>query len=243
MIGWRRRQAVSPPVPVDQPDIGDPATEAATGHRYEISSKLVVVSKPNSAASGAFHRTANELIHRHLALGRRGLAVCGASSGTGVTFTAANLAVALGQAGVSTLLIEANMRSPGLEGLVRPLRASDGLQQLLRSQVERSDVIHHDALTNLSLLYAGGVAGDADELLAQARFRQVLRDCMRDYDCTIVDTPAANRSAEARMIAVALGHAVIVGRRSFTFLDDTLLLSQQLAQDGVTVVGSIFNGA
>ena len=216
MIGWRRRKAVPQPVPVE-PEISGAETEAMTDGRYEISPKLVVVSQPHSAASNAFHRTATETIHRHLSLGRRGLAVCGASSGTGVTFTAANLAVALGQAGVSTLLIEANMRSPGLEDLIRPLRPSGGLQQLLRSEAERSDMIHHDALTNLSLLYAGGPARDADELLAQARFREVLRDCMRDYDCTIVDTPAANRSAEARTIAVTLGHAVIVGRRSFTF--------------------------
>jgi Mrp family chromosome partitioning ATPase len=66
---------------------------------------------------------------------------------------------------------------------------------------------------------------------------------MRDYGCTIVDTPAANRSADARAIAAAVGYAVVVGRRSFTFLDDTNLLSQQLAQDGVKVIGSIFNGA
>lgn len=207
-----------------------------------ISPTLVAMVESHSAGADAFHRIASEVINRHLSRGGRGFAVCGASSGTGVTFSAANLAVALSRGGVSTLLLEANLRGPGLQNLIRPQEAAGGLQQLLKLEADREDVVH-EVLPNLSVIFAGGSAPDADELVAGERFREVLRELMRSYECTIVDTPAANRYADGRTIATVMGYAVIVGRHGFTFLDDASLLAKQFAQDGVEVVGSIFNGA
>lgn len=241
MIGWaKRRAATTAPVAAEPVIAARPASEPGV---YEISPALATVALPSSAAADAFHRIAHEVKERHLGDGRRGLALCGPSSGTGVTFTAANLAVALAQAGVATLLVEANMRNPTLDQIIRPRSASAGLQQVLRSELDPRDVVQEDVLPNLSLMFAGGASRDADQLVAGERFRAFIGASLRDYACTIVDTPPANRSADARSIAVAVGYAIIVGRRSFSFVDDTELLARQLAQDGVSVVGSILNGA
>ncbi len=51
---------------------------------------------------------------RHVSEGHRALAVCAASKGSGCTFVAANLAAALSQIGVNTLLLDADLRSPGV---------------------------------------------------------------------------------------------------------------------------------
>lgn len=212
------------------------------GEVYEVSPRLGAMTAPHSAVAEAFHRMAREIINRHLSWGRRGLALCGASAGTGVTFAAANLAVALAQLGVPTLLVEANFRRPDLHRLIRPQNETIGLQQLLRSEADLEGVVHREAFPNLSLIFAGGSAPDADQLVVGEQFRHVLHECMREHGCTIVDTPAANRYADARAIAATVGYAAVVGRRNFTFLDDATLLAEQLAQDGVQVVGSIFNG-
>lgn len=244
MIRWRQRPASSPSVAL--PQVWQPhaaASSDADDEQHEISSSLVALSQPYSAGGAAFHRLAGEIIRQHLEPGRRGLALCGASAGTGVTFTAANLAIALAQSGIPTLLVDANFRSPGLESLIRPLVGNGGLQAVLRSELGTNDAIHHEVLPNLSLLYAGGASSHAEDLVACAGFRDVLRSCMRNYGCTLIDTPPANQSADARTIASAVGHAAIVGRQGFTFLEDAGLLSAQMAQDGVNVVGSIFNGA
>ena len=51
---------------------------------------------------------------RHVSEGHRALAVCAASRGSGCTFVATNLAVALSQIGVNTLLLDADLRAPGI---------------------------------------------------------------------------------------------------------------------------------
>ena len=244
MIGLRKRGRAAHPVALNATEaapVSPVGTEASD--RYVFSPSLIALIRPHSPGGEAFHRLAGEVIHHHLERGRRGLALCGASSGTGVTFTSTNLAVALSQLGVPTLLIEADLRTPALKDIIQPLADRPGLQAILRSGLDPGEAIHLDVLPNLSLLYAGGGSADVDQLVAGARFRELLRDCMRIYGCTLVDTPPANQSADARAIAAAVGYAAVVGRHGFTFLDDASLLSGQLAQDGVKVVGSVFNGA
>jgi protein-tyrosine kinase len=181
------------------------------------------------------------VIQRHLSFGRRGLVLCGASVRTGVTVTAASLAVALAEAGVSTLLIEANLRRPELDTLIRPASPGPGLLQFLRGEVDRYGAISMNVLDNLAVVFAGGVAADADELLAARRFHEFADAAMRDFECVIVETPPANRYADARTVAVAVGYAAIIARRQFSFVGDAELLARQLRDDGVVVVGSIFN--
>lgn len=211
--------------------------------RHDVFPPLVMAYQRSGPGVAAYQRLANEWVIHHQESGRRGVAICGASAGAGVSLTAANLAVALSQSAGPTLLVEANLRQPALRNIIRPRVDLPGLQQLLRSEADYGEVIHSDILPNFSAIFAGGEAADADELLSGAAFREMLSRCMREYVCVVFDTAPANRYADARTVAVAAGYAAIVGRRSYSYLDDITLLATQLRQAGATVVGSIFNDA
>jgi protein-tyrosine kinase len=240
---WPKRR----PATVDAQEVAGSAASARspiiTGTSFEFSPALVAIDDQVAPGSQAFRAMALELLERHVRVGRRALALCGVSSGDGVTFTVANLAVALAKVSVPTLLIEANLREPTLERLIRPPMDRGGVQQLLRSDAHLTTAIHTSALPNLSILYAGGVAEDSSELVAGARFMDLLDECMRHYPLTLIDTPPANRSADGRVIAIAAQYAVVVARRNVTFMDDALLLAQHLRQDGVEIVGTVYNEA
>lgn len=239
MIGWlKRRRAPAPP-----PLAVVPAETLPDENVYRMSDLLTAADAPGGGGSEAFGEIAGRIVERHLRQGRRGIAVCGASAGTGVSLTTANLGIAMARLGVSVLVIDANLRQPALQDLIQPPRKAPGLQQLLRSEVERAEAVHEEVLSNLSLLYAGGPAADGDALLASDRFRTVLELLMREYECVLLDTPAANRSADALTVARAVGYALVVARRSHSYLGDTEFLSGQLAQAGVEVVGAVFNAA
>ena len=183
------------------------------------------------------------MITHHLENGHRGLAVCGPGRGIGTTFIAVNLAVALSQAGVATMLIDANLHNPGVQQLFRPSHDLPGLQQLLREEaVDRTAVEQVNILPNLSIIFSGGAAADASELIAGAAFKRLIEACLRDYAFTIIDAPAANRTSDALAIANAVGHGLIVTRRDKTYVDDADTLSRELADDGVRVLGALVNG-
>lgn len=225
----------------DVPATSPSALDAECSLDFELVPALAGITRPSTPDAIAVHDLATEVAHRHLSYGRRGLVLCGASYGSGVTITAACLAVALAGSGISTILVEANLRRPSLEALIVPSHPPSGLVQYLRWEADRITVINPDVVDNLAVVFAGGVANDADELLASDRFRDLLDHGMRNYECVIVDTPPANRYAEARTIAAAVGYAAIVGRRKFSFLNDAELLARELNVAGVKIVGSIFN--
>ncbi len=210
---------------------------------YTFTAELVTLARDHGKSVVAIEHLVQEVNTRVLGPGRRGLAICGASKGVGVTFTAANLAVSLSQVGVPTLLIDANMRDPGLQRLITPTGPRPGLSEWLGSggEMDLADVVCEEVLPNLSLIYAGAVAPDAAELLSSDAFSDLMRGCLRDYALTIVDTPPANRWADARTICKLTTYAMVVARRDRTFVEDVATLVGELQSDGVTLVSAVMN--
>ena len=160
----------------------------------------------------------------------------------GSTYVAVNLAAAFAQAGISTLLVDGNMRDPGLERYIQPQTEPQGLSQCLAEpEIQLADVVQDEALPNLSLLYAGGVTENAQGLLANRTLTALFDACMRDYEFTIVDTPPSNSSADCRRIAMAVRYAMIVARRNDSYMSDIKTLADELQTDRATVIGSFLN--
>jgi capsular exopolysaccharide synthesis family protein len=184
---------------------------------------------------------------RHVGIGHRALAICSASKDVGCTFVAANLAVALSQIGVNTLLIDGNMREPALDKIFRLPKSRDGLQQCLSAPddgyAEYGGYIEADLLPNLSLMFAGGAAANAQELLASNRFKTLLDACLRDFDATIVDTPPANTCSDVSRISNIVSYCLIVARRNKSYVNDVKLLADQLMADHAQLIGTVLNDA
>lgn len=211
---------------------------------YSLAPLLSEVFDTVGHQSQPFRSLATEVLVRHVDKGRRGLAICGAAAGAGVSFVAASLGIALSQIGVDTLIIDANLRAPSLSDLMRPEpMAEAGLLQYLRGDAATLEgLLHEQVMPDLSLLYAGGRESQPQELVDSRRFKRLVRDCMRNHQLTIIDTPPASRCAEARRIAAVAGYAIIVGRRDVSFAADLAALSEELSVAGVGILGSVLNG-
>ncbi|MDZ4375401.1 MAG: CpsD/CapB family tyrosine-protein kinase [Phenylobacterium sp.] len=182
------------------------------------------------------------LTSRHLALGRRGLVLCGAAPGAGVSFVTAELGRALSDAGLRTLVIEANLRTPAMaHHFPTGEAAKEGLQAFLSGDALTPPDIIREVSPELSVVFAGAGGDDPSNLFETPRFEELVQYALRTFDCTLVDTPAANAWAEVRRIAEVVGYAALVARRDVTMAEDLRALAGELAMDGVSVVGSIFN--
>src|SRR3546814_913486 len=118
-------------------------------------------AKPEGQRSERLRSLRTQLLERHVRCGRRALTVCGASTGVGISFMAANLAVAFSRAGANTLLIDANMRHPAVQRFIIPDRPVAGLSQSLTSGGESLEgAICNGVSGNLSVLYSGGAVPD-----------------------------------------------------------------------------------
>jgi capsular exopolysaccharide synthesis family protein len=167
------------------------------------------------------------------------VAVCSVEQGDGASFVAAHVALAIAGSGYSTLLIDADLDHPTVPRLIAPAEGVPGLADLLRSDaVSIGDVVQPGPVAALSVIHAHGEGERPTELLATARFAALIDDCIRTYEFTIVDTPPANRSANALSVIDAVGAALIVARLDHTFMDDVATLARSCVETGAKVIGA-----
>lgn len=215
------------------------ATDGETSFSFRRS--VVIVSQPDSVAAESIRSLRSVLQAQHLQEGRRSLAVCAPSEGCGCSFLSVNLAVAFAQAGVNTLLIDGNMRQPAISDFVTPGRPDLGLADCLRDDSLPLGQAIHCVQPSLSVLFAGEADAQDLELLAGATFRTLIGSCLRDYELTIVDTPPANRFADARRISSVLHYAMVVACRRKSFVKDVRTLVKELEVDRTKVIGTYLN--
>ncbi|MFA7439352.1 MAG: AAA family ATPase [Sphingomonadaceae bacterium] len=208
----------------------------------EISDEIVVLSDPVGPQAEALRLLRTQIIAQHIGAGRRAFAVTAATDGSGKTFVAANLAVALSQVGIKTLLIDANLRNPRVDQVFGIDPNGPGLSTYLTMQANRPErVIYSDVLPNLAVVPSGPPVARPQELLSGARFRVGVDILLRQYDVAIFDTPAANENADALTVAAVLGYALVVARRDQAYFRDVQALAQQLSAARATVIGSVLN--
>ncbi len=207
---------------------------------FALTSTLVALGRVAKAETESFRALRTHIMARHAEEGRRALAVCAATGHVGCSFVSANLALALSQIGVKTLLIDSNMREPSMDSIFKPSRPVEGLAQCLMSpEAHFAEFIQPDVLPDLSILFAGGTPINPQELLASDRFADLMSFCLRDYDMTILDTPPANSCSDAHRVSTVAGYSLVVARRDLTYINDVRTLISQLESDRARVIGTV----
>ena len=219
-----------------------PRSVAEHHGQFGFSEKLVVLHNPHSLEVESIASLRNQLVSKHLQDGKRSLAICGATAGVGVTFVAANLAVAMAQAGVHTLLLDCNLREPSLDQYFLSEQPTRGLSDfLLSDQDSELALINPGVIPNLSIMFSGSPTEQAQRLLSKTRFQTLIENCVRSFDLTIVDCPPASSSADTRRIAALVRHAMVIARKDRSYLSDMRRLITELQTDRANVIGSFLN--
>ena len=160
----------------------------------------------------SFRALRTALISKYPEPGTKLVLVTSAQPLEGKTTTAANIAMALAYGGSRVLLIDADMRRPGLH---RPLRLTNdrGLSQVLVGQARVRDVIQRTVDPNLLAITAGKTPPNPSELLASERMRMLLTNLTHGpFDWIIVDTPPVLAVTDAVILApMVSGVTYVIG--------------------------------
>jgi chain length determinant protein tyrosine kinase EpsG len=208
----------------------------------EVSEELVAAYQPFSYQVEALRALRSQLMVRWFTgeEERRTLVVASPGRGEGRSYLAANLAVVFSQLGEHTLLIDADMRNPR-QHLLFNLENRSGLSSILSNRGEVNDVRRIPSFMDLSVLSAGPVPPNPQELLGRPLFAKLLGEMANEFDVIIIDTPAAAEYADVQTIAMRASGALLLARAQETRMSDLRGLARTLGDSGVVMVGSILN--
>ena len=130
----------------------------------------------------------------------------------GKTTTACNLATALAYGGAKVLLIDADMRRPGVHRNFG-LENRCGLSELLSGQAHLTQTVQRLAEPDLWIMSAGSTPPNPSELLASGRMEELLQQAQNGpFDWVIVDTPPVLAVTDASILTQWVsGVAFVVG--------------------------------
>lgn len=159
----------------------------------------------------------------------------------GKSTTVANLAVVMAQSGMSTILVDADLRRPTLHrkfnlpnaGLTTALLAEQG--QSVREFLQETSV------ENLRVLTSGSIPPNPAELMVSSRMRQLIKTLEEEADIVLFDTPPALAVADAAILAAQIGGIVLVvdaGRTRRNLLKRAV---ESLERTGTPILGVVIN--
>jgi capsular exopolysaccharide synthesis family protein len=159
----------------------------------------------------------------------------------GKSLTAANLAAALAQSGVSVALVEADMRRPTLGKYFDLDPHKEGLSTALaRGQLD--GMVRSTTIEGLSMLDSGDPPANPTRLLGSQHMGDLLHDLAHRHDVVVVDSPPVLPVADATLMARHMDGVLLVLRAGQTRWQAARQALDRLHQAGANVVGVVLNG-
>ncbi|MGH8668537.1 MAG: chain length determinant protein tyrosine kinase EpsG [Burkholderiales bacterium] len=171
---------------------------------------------------------------------RSALAIVSASRGEGRSYIAANLAVVFSQLGERTVLIDADLRNARQHRLFG-IENRAGLSALLSGRAGLDAVHRIPGLLGLSVLPAGTLPPNPQELIARPAFSQLLEQLAGHFDVILLDSPPAAETADAQTLAVRAGAALVVVRKNSSRTWRVRGISDSVAHAKASIVGAVLN--
>jgi non-specific protein-tyrosine kinase len=162
-------------------------------------------------------------------------------TGEGRALVAANLAVALAQAGDPTILLDADLRQSRQHEFFGVANAS-GVSTFLRDEGGTLPLVA-TAVPNLSLLPAGPTPPNPAELLASARGPLLLARAREAATFVILDAPPISAVADALALATIADGVLLVVRAGKTRRPAAQRVKEQLERVGANLLGVILTDA
>ena len=180
--------------------------------------ELISHNLPQSQVSEAFRALRTSLLLSQAEHPPQVILLTSALPREGKTTAAVNLAVTLAQLGDRTLLIDADLRKPGVG---RALSMTDskyaGLSSYLAG-VSSLDLITvpHPAITNLAAIPTGPVPPNPADLLSSRRLSEAISQLRQQYKFIVIDSPPIMAATDAVILSVLVDGVLLVVRSGET---------------------------
>jgi len=223
----------------NMPDRG--SRQLATAPSSKEAVELVTQVHPKSQMAEAYRALRTSLLLCSSGAPPKVILVTSALPQEGKTTTSINTAVVLAHKGVRVLLMDADLRRPGIHKILG-LGPRIGLSNVLTGSADLQQVVTRSPLLpNLVILPAGTPPPNPAELLASPDMQDLIERLRDQYDHIVIDTPPALSVTDAVVLATRADAVVLVIRSGHTTKQALRRAREILGRVNAKVTGVLMN--
>jgi capsular exopolysaccharide synthesis family protein len=209
---------------------------------FRSAAALSVLKKPGAPISEAYRSLRTSVLLSTADRAPQALLVTSAQPGEGKTVTALNLALTMAQKGGRVLLVDADMRRPGIAKALK-LSLDKGLSGILTGAYEYDPglLFKIERVEGLSLLPCGPIPPNPAELLCSMKMDTLIKRLRQDYDHIIFDSPPVLPITDATILSSLVDGVLIVVECEMTTRAALSRACGVIEHAGGKIIGTVLN--
>jgi len=214
-----------------------PVDASAKGEQRRLS----IVQSPGSSTAEAYRVLRNSLDFINFQHNMHTVLVTSAAPGEGKSTVAANLAVALAQAGNKVVLVSVDFRRPTTEQFFN-VNNMIGLSDVLIGAHSLKAALQKPSDEHLLVLTSGKMPPNPSELLGSTKMQEVMKSLEEWGDWVIIDTPPLLAVADAAAVARWSDGVLMVTQAGVSTRDAGKKAMELLTKVGSKITGVVVWG-
>jgi polysaccharide biosynthesis transport protein len=203
---------------------------------------LITYARPKSEAAEAYRSLRTSILLSSYGAPPKVILVTSAVPQEGKTTISANSAMVLAQRGGRVLLVDADLRRPGIDRLFG-FRSRGGLSTLISGSDKFEEVaIPFADLPNLTILPAGPIPPQPAELLGSVVMKGYIAGWRNEFDHVVIDSPPCLSVTDAVVLSPEADQVILVARSGRTTKIVLRRACDLLTQVNARVMGIVLNG-
>lgn len=162
-------------------------------------------------------------------------------SNEGKSTTCANLAAVMAQLEHKVLIVDADFQHPS-QHFIWQISNKEGLMDVIAEKISFSDHAIQTVMKNLDVITTGGSDSNENILLDSRKIAAFIKQCTKQYDYIIIDTPPLAMSADANILSKVADGVILVTRPGVADAISSKVVKERLDQSGQNILGIVING-
>ncbi len=203
--------------------------------------ELITQARPQSQVAESYRALRTTLLLSSLGAPPKFILVTSALPQEGKTTTSINSAIVLAQKGARVLLIDGDLRRPGVAKSLG-MASRVGLSSVLTGTASVEDAVTRSSLLpSLFVLPAGPPPTNPAELMASNEMKKLLAEVKDKFDHIVIDTPPALSVTDAVVLSPSMDAVILVIRSGQTTKQALRRARDLLMQVNARVTGVLLN--
>jgi capsular exopolysaccharide synthesis family protein len=202
----------------------------------------IVLKQPTSSLAESFHTLRTAVLLSSAPHPPQALLVTSSQPGEGKTSTSLNLALGLAQRGVPVVVVDADMRRPGISRALAIPENGAGLSGLLSGAHGLDEALRpFEPLPNLWVLPAGPKPPNPADLLSSPAMERVLEELRGRFEHVVLDSAPLLLVTDPTILSRLVDGVVLVVESGVTARRGLLRAHRILESAGGKILGTVVN--